>query len=83
MCLVGTVVRVLSFVEPTGGLGLVPAHFALMIIAVVHVVGHRSILTGTCRGWESLGVMLGSSGIWPAGLWLFIPLWAWIGGCGF
>ena len=41
--------------------GLVPAHFALIIIIVVHVVKHQSVLINTCRRQESLRRMLGSS----------------------
>ena len=41
--------------------GLVPAHFALIIIIVVHVVKHQSVLINTCRRQESLRMMLGSS----------------------
>ena len=53
------------------------------MIIVVYMVEHRSVLIGMCRGRESLEVMLGSSGMWLAELWLFILLWAWIGGCSF
>ena len=38
---------------------LVPAHFALIIIIVVHVVKHQSV--NTRRRQESLRMMLGSS----------------------
>ena len=41
--------------------GLVPAHFALISIIVVHVVKHQSVLINTCRRQESLRMMLGSS----------------------
>ena len=44
--------------------GLVPAHFALIIIIVVHVVYkniNQYILINTCRRQESLRMMLGSS----------------------
>ena len=40
---VNTMVRKLSCIEPTPSQGLVPAHFALIIIIVVHVVKHQSI----------------------------------------
>ena len=43
--------------------GFVPAHFALIIIIVVHVVKHQSVLINTCRRQESLRMMLGSSSI--------------------
>ena len=59
----GTGAGGLVLLNQHGDLGLVPAHFALMIIVVVHVVGHWLVLTGTCRGRESMGVMLGSSGV--------------------
>ena len=55
--------------------GLVPAHFALIIIIVVHVVKHQSVLINTYRRQENLRMMLGSSSIYPAKLQLlFIPL---------
>ena len=53
------------------------------MIIVVYMVEHRSVLIGMCRGRESLEVMLGSSGMRLAELWLFILLWARIGGCRF
>ena len=34
--------------------GLVPAHFALIIIIVLHVVKYQSVLINTCRRQESL-----------------------------
>ena len=40
---------------------LVPAHFALIIIIVVHVVKHQSVLVNICKRKESLRMMLGSS----------------------
>ena len=40
--------------------GLVSAHFALIIIIVVHVVKHQSVLINTCRRQESSRMMLGS-----------------------
>ena len=52
-------VRKLSFIEPSQG--LVPAHFALIIIIVVHVVKYQSVLINTCRRQESLRMMLASS----------------------
>ena len=42
---------------------LVSAHFALIIIIVVHVVKHQSVLINTCRRQESMRIMLGSSSI--------------------
>ena len=46
--------------------GLVPAHFALIIIIVVHVVKYQSVLINTCRRQESLRMMLGSSSMYIA-----------------
>ena len=44
--------------------GLVPAHFALIIIIVVHVVKHQSVLLDTYRRQDSLRMMLSSTSIY-------------------
>ena len=49
---VNTMVRKLSCIEPTQT--FVPAHFALIIIIVVHVVKKNQYLINTCRRQESL-----------------------------
>ena len=62
---VNTMVQKLSFIEPTTKVtGLVPAHFALIIIFVIHVVKHQSVLLDTCRRQESLRMMLSSTSIY-------------------
>ena len=48
---VNTMVRKPSCIEPMQK--FVPAHFALIIIIVVHVVKHQSVIN-TCRRQESL-----------------------------
>ena len=45
-------VRRLSCIKPTQK--FVPAHFALIINIVVHVIKHQSVLINTCRRQESL-----------------------------
>ena len=61
---VNTMVRKLSFIEPTPKIrAFFPAHFALIIIIVVHVVKHQSVLINTCRRQENLRMLLGSSSI--------------------
>ena len=56
---VNTMVRKLSFIEPTPKVrACVPAYFALIIIIVVHVVIDQSVLINTCRRQENLRISI-------------------------
>ena len=63
MCLVATVVRGLSFVEPARGSGPCSSTFCIDDHCCCACSGTSVNIDGYVQGGESLGVMLGSSGM--------------------